>query len=161
MNEQTKVPLCSAGLCPLWGRCPASPLSKKLSSKTRQGAEREREFNNWTIEGPLELNGALATALISLHGLLWSRKTIFNCWWLPHPQKSKRSTAFRSYLFRPKYCFINQSPCFKALNLPSMAWKLSHKDPHKTVQPWIRPHRHLNYSDLKPVKEVLWCTKKA
>ena len=48
MNKQTKVPLCSAGLCPLWGRCPASPL------------------NNWTIKGPFELNGALATALSSI-----------------------------------------------------------------------------------------------
>ena len=25
-NGQTKVPLCSIGLCPLWGRCPKSQI---------------------------------------------------------------------------------------------------------------------------------------
>ena len=33
---RTKVPLCSAGLCPLRGRCPASPHSNSQSGKAGQ-----------------------------------------------------------------------------------------------------------------------------
>ena len=33
---QTKVPLCSTGLCPLRGRCPASPHSNSQSLKAGQ-----------------------------------------------------------------------------------------------------------------------------
>ena len=32
-NGRTKVPLCSTGLCPLWGRCPASPPFNSQSLK--------------------------------------------------------------------------------------------------------------------------------
>ena len=30
-NGQTKVPLCSIGLCPLWGRCPKREANSELS----------------------------------------------------------------------------------------------------------------------------------
>ena len=38
-DEQTKVPLCSTGLCPLWGRCPKRNCWRvgRGSSVSRQG----------------------------------------------------------------------------------------------------------------------------
>ena len=37
ISGQTKVPLCSTGLCPVWGRCPASPHCNLQSWQVAQG----------------------------------------------------------------------------------------------------------------------------
>ena len=37
MDGQTKVPLCSTGLHPLWGRCPAPPQLKSHTAQAGHG----------------------------------------------------------------------------------------------------------------------------